>query len=328
MPEKCSVTSVVKMDGKLYVTAITANDFASFTYDINKEQWAYLPKLPIYYFVLVAVQSKKQLLAIGGTHFKGTMIYGTMSNKVMLLDEKYQKWDIQYPNMPTARCSITGICYHSTVVVAGGITDWGDLENWSLTRKVEVLHINDSSLVDSHWTMVEQLPHVIYGAIPVLCNDQLYISSAVDYIHPEDNNTFTVLTASVPKLLKSSNTSSDNSLWSKLPDIPYSSSSLVCYQGHLITFNGYRLVEQPNPVRKLLPIIYMYNPETVSWDCVGYVSCGYLLGRAVCIENKILFVGGLTNPYNKYNNNDVIHKNLQLELKTVVHKLHPSIITY
>ena len=324
MPAKCWVTSATEMDRKVYVSAITSAGFAPFMYDINTEQWSPMPVLLKVYFVLVAVHSKKHLLAIGGS------IGGILCDEVFLWEQEHKRWVMQYPNMPTPRCSITGICYHSTVIVAGGITHW---EQWTLTRVVEVLHINDISPSDSYWSTVEQLPHGIYAAIPLLCNDTLYISSYID-LH---FNTFTILTAPVPELLKSNNnnsssSSSSNSLWSKIPDAPYSSYSMICYQGRLITFTGIHLVEEPNRskiVHKLVPMIHIYNPDTLSWDCMGYISCKYALGRSVCIgDNKILFIGGVTGSYDHYFSTNWIQENLQLELRAVVNKLHPSIITY
>ena len=283
--------------------------------------------------MLVAVHSKRQLLAIGGKHV-GILSSRRLSSRVFLWDEQFREWILQYPNMPTPRCSVTGICYRSTVIVAGGITC---LEPWTVTRVVEVLHINDSSLSDSHWSTVEQLPSVIYAAIPLLCDDTLYISSYIDF-DDHHNNTFTVLTASVLNLLNSSNNnSSGDSVWNKLPDVPYSSHSMICYQGRLITFTGFNLAEEQNSEPtfsencKLVPVIHIYNPDTMSWDCVGDVSCGYALGRSVRIgENRILFIGGLTGTYihNHYFSDNWINENLQLELTPVVHKTHPSIIPY
>ena len=323
MPEKCWVNAVTKMDGIVYVSAMTSNGFPPFMYDINREQWSPMPMLSSAYFVLVAVPSKKHLLAIGGS------TRGTMCDEVFLWEEKHKKWVIQYPSMPTPRCSITGICYHSTVIVAGGITHW---RPWTVTRIVEVLYINDVSPADSYWGTVEQLPHGIYSAVPLLHNDNLYISShATDF----QANTLTVITTPVPELLRSnsiSSSSSSNSLWSKLPDAPYSSYSIICYQGRLITFTGIHLAEELNRseiVRKLVPMIHIYNPDTLSWDCVGYFSYKYALGRSMCVgDNKILFIGALTGSYDDYDSTNWIHANLQLELRAVVNKLHPSIITY
>ena len=314
MPEKCCVTSVTEMDGKVYTTAlVSGHRFVPFMYDINKKRWSPMLTLSgVSYFVFVAVHDKKQLLAIGGSTLGG------MSSKVFLWDEKHSKWIMQYPDMPTPRCSVTSICYHSIVVVAGGITHW---DPWTLTRVVEVLHINDDSLSDSYWSTVEQLPHAIYGAIPILCDDNLYISSVVDYVNPQDKNTLVLLTASVSKLLEGNNydKSADDSLWNKLPDVPYSSYSIICYQARLITFTGFCLAEPAAKVLKMIPKIHIYNPDTLSWDCVGYTTCGYVLGMSIHIgDNSILFMGGITGSYNVYNSYNWVHENIQLEL-TAVH---------
>ena len=318
------MTSVAEINGKVYVAAINLSQFSSFMYDINNGQWSPLPILPKTYYNLIAVHSKKHILAVGGSKGKQT------TNEIHLLDEEHQDWIIQYPNMPTSRFSITGVCYHSTVIAAGGVTQW---DPWTLTRVVEVLHIDDRSLSDLQWSTVEQLPYFIYGAIPLLCNDDLYISSFFDYSNLQDNNTLTIFTVSVPQLLKSTQTDTvTNSVWKKMPDVPYSSYSLICYQGRLITFTGFHLVEEPirhMPILKLAPMIYMYNPNTLSWDCIGLVPCQYLLGRAVYIgDNKILFMGGMTGKYEEYSGFDWVHENLQLQLTKVVHRKRPSIITF
>ena len=91
-------------------------------------------------------------------------------------------------------------------------------------------------------------------------------------------------------------------VWSKLPDMPYSSYSINHYQGHLITFTGGRRVELPDedkPVWELVPLIHIYNADTKTWDCVGDIPHGYYLGKSVCTrEDTILFIGGLTGRHN------------------------------
>ena len=83
--------------------------------------------------------------------------------------------------------------------------------------------------------------------------------------------------------------------------MPYSSHSINHYQGHLITFTGGRLVEQPDedkPVWELVPLIHIYNPDTKTWGCVEDIPHGYYLSVSFHIrENKILFIVGLTGTY-------------------------------
>ena len=306
LPGKCWALSVVELDGKVYVSGESGRGAYTFPYmyDSNKDQWSTLPGLPYVYFSLVNVTEKKQLLAIGGVTKNDGIV--EFSNKVFLWDEKYNKWLTAYPNIPTARSLSSSISHGLTVIVAGGVTCQDPL---TITRSVEVLHINDNNLHDSYWSVVEQLPHVVYQAIPLIVNDKLYIT--VGYDKPVGSSTCNVVTASLPELLQSSNNNTSSSqVWSKLPDMPYSSYSINHYQGHLITFTGDRMIEEPDedkPVYELVPLIHIYNPDTKTWDCVGDIPIGYLLGMSVHIrENKILFIGGLTGTHDANKDDDIM----------------------
>ena len=209
--------------------------------------------------------------------------------------------------MPTARCRCSSISHGSTVIVAGGVTC---LYPWTMTRAVEVLHIKEHTwLTKSHWSVVEQLPHVVRSAISLIVNDKLYIIAGCD--KETGVSTCNIVTASLPELLQSSNkNTSSGQVWNKLADMPYASFSINHYQGRLITFSGSHLVEQPDidkPVCQSVPLIHTYNPYTNNWDCVGEIPYEYLLGAAVHIsDNKILFIGGLTGTCNANNNDDKI----------------------
>ena len=64
------------------------------------------------------------------------------------------------------------------MIVAGGVTYWNP---WTMTRVVEVLHIKEHTwLTKSYWSVVEQLPHVVRMAIPLIINDNLYITAGYD----------------------------------------------------------------------------------------------------------------------------------------------------
>jgi len=112
----------------------------------------------------------------------------------------------------------------------------------------------------------------------------------------DGDSTCDVVTASLPQLLQSSNNNtSSGQVWSKLPDMPYSSHSINHHQGRLITFTGDRLVHQAEEVFELVPLIHIYNPEIKSWNCIGENPHGYHSGLSVHVkDNKILFLGGLT----------------------------------
>ena len=305
LPVKCWATSVAELDGKVYVSGYDGKGGYPypFMYDSNKDQWSKLPMLQYAGFSLVTVTEKKQLLAIGGfTNNNGVI---KESNKVFVWDEKFKKWLTLYPNMPTARHQFSSISNGLTVIVAGGITCCNPN---TITRAVEILHINDNILHDSYWSVVEQLPFVVWEAIPVIVNGKLYIAQGCD---TSPYSTCNVVTASLQELLQSSNNNTSSSpVWNKLPDMPYSSFSINHYQDHLITFTGGRKVERPDddkPVWEQVPLIHIYNPDTKTWDCVGDIPHEYYLGKSVHIrENKILYIGGLTGTYDIGEDDDIM----------------------
>ena len=306
LPYKCWVFSVVELDGKVYSSFFYSGGGCAYTrmYDCNKNEWSLLPPLPYIDFSLVSIPYRKQLLAIGGE--VNNYEVKEPSNKVFLWDEEYKKWTTPYPNMPTARCRCSCISHGSTVIVAGGVTCCDPL---TMTRAVEVLHIKEHGVFTrSHWSVVERLPHVVRETIPLIIDDKLYIAQGYD---GSNVSTCNVVTASLPELLKSSNKNTNSSeVWNKLPDVPYSSFSINHYQGHLITFGGVHKVEHPDkskPAPLSIPLIHIYNPDTRTWDCVGEIPYGYLLGMSVHIgENKFLFIGGLTGTYNLNKDDDMI----------------------
>ena len=295
---------MAELDRRIYVTLVDNENgyYAPFMYDCNKDRWSSLPALPLIRFSLVTVPDYKLLLAIGGMVKNNHGLIET-SDKVFLWDEKNRKWINPLPHMPTARCRCSSISKGSTVVVAGGITC---CNQGIITRVVEVLHIKERNnlFTKSYWSVVEQLPHTVWDAIPLLVNDKLYIAQGYDT--DPGPSSCSIITASLPELLQCSNkNTSSGQVWNKLPDMPYSSYSINHFQGNLITFTGGYKVEQPDESKgKSVSLIYIYNTRTRTWDCVGETPHGYLLGKSVHIrENKILFMGGLTG---RHNTNDTL----------------------
>ena len=301
LPFKCFASSVAKLDEKVYAAMVhsTGAYYDVFMYDSNKDQWSTLPALPYACFSLVTIPDSRLLLAIGGMVDNNGVI--EISNKVFLWNEMKRKWTTPYPNIPTGRCYCSSISHGSTVIVVGGVTCW---DPWTMTRAVEVLHIKEHTWFSkSHWNVVEQLPLVVWDAIPLIVHDKLYIAQGFG---TESRTTCNIVTASLPELLKSSNKKTQ--VWKKLPDMPYSSDSINHYQGRLITFGGDHKVERRNedkPVYEIVPLIHIYNPDTMSWDCVGDIPYEYLLCRSVHIRgNKILFIGGFTGTTLSVNKDD------------------------
>ena len=278
-------------------------------YVAKDNRWSELPPLPHARFSLCAIPSKNQLLAIGGLQISDSVI--NVSNSVYSWNESDNRWVKSYPDMPTSRWSSSSIGYQSTVVVAGGVTC---MDPFTITRAVEVLHVNDHA----HWSVVEQLPHIVYEAVPLIVNDKLYIATGND--RGKGGSTCSVISASLPDLLQSSNDvrSTGGQVWNKIPDMPYCSYAINHYGGYLITLTGDCMVEladEDSAVCKLVPLMHLYNPDTDSWDYVDNVNHGFYLGRSIHLgPDKLFFIGGLTGKHYLGNSDDLVTTCLMLTI--------------
>ena len=278
-------------------------------YVAKDNRWSELPPLPHARFSLCTIPSKNQLLAIGGLQISDSVI--NVSNSVYSWNESDNRWVKNYPDMPTSRWSSSSIGYQSTLVVAGGVTC---MDPFTITRAVEVLHVND----DAHWSVVEQLPHIVYEAVPLIVNDKLYIATGND--RGKGGSTCSVISASLPDLLQSSNDvrSTGGQVWNKIPDMPYCSYAINHYGGYLITLTGDCMVEladEDSAVCKLVPLMHLYNPDTDSWDYVDNVNHGFYLGRSIHLSpDKLFFIGGLTGKHYLGNSDDLVTTCLMLTI--------------
>ena len=115
----------------------------------------------------------------------------------------------------------------------------------------------------------------MHDAVPL---NKLYIAMGTDTL--PGYASCNVVTVSLPELLQSNNNNTSSSqVWSKLPDMSYTSRAINHYQGHLITFTEGRLVERPdenNPVIELVSLIHIYNLNTKTWDHSPWILLGYV----------------------------------------------------
>ena len=277
LPRNRWVTSIAELDGRVYITVQdhTAAYFTPYMYSFIRNEWSSLPDLPYCNASLVSVPDHNELLAIGGCK-KNDSNKVKVSKQVFQWDEINKKWLVKYPAMAAARFSCSSISHGSMVIVAGGVTC---SHPWTITRAVEILIIKEGRLSEfrSYLITVEQLPHTVYDAVPLVVNNNLYIAGGFDKHY---HTSCSVVTASLPQLQKSNKKyTSSSQVWNKLPDMPYSSYSISHYQGHLIAFIAVSPAEQPNDSNQIQKI-YLYNPDTESWNYVSFTS-GHNWGRVI-----------------------------------------------
>ena len=293
----------VEMDGDVYISGRSqSTHFINVLhYSQANDSWSILNHLPCTHTSLAVVRSKSQLIAVGGIYPDvGDDINfeedapSKLSAKVLTWDAQIECWVNAYPDMPTARCSAIAVGHGSTIIVAGGVTGWEPTV--TSTSVVEVMTVNEIPL-QSEWITVQSLPYPSSFALPVIMGDQLYIASG----YSGDKTTCGVLTAVVSKLVTSKNNDT-LFVWEKISDLPHDSLSIGDCDGRFVVFGGKRksgTSEDGQLQYKVMSPIHLYNVETDAWDYVGHIPNEYCywLGCAVQLEqNKVLFVGGATDP--------------------------------
>ena len=293
----------VEMDGDVYISGRSqSTHFINVLhYSQANNSWSILNHLPCTHSSLAVVRSKSQLITVGGIYpdVRDDVNFEEdtppkLSGKVLTWDAQMECWVNAYPDVPTARCSATAVGHGSTVIVAGGVTGWEPTV--TSTSVVEVMMVDDIPL-RSQWITVQSLPYPSSFALPMIIDDQLYIASG----YSGDKTTCGVLTAAVAKLV---DTKKDDAIfvWEKMSDLPHDSLSIGECDGRLVVFGGKRksgTLEDGQLQYKVVSPIHLYNVETDAWDYVGHIPKEYCywLGCAVRLEqNKLLFVGGATDP--------------------------------
>ena len=250
------------------------------TYDISGKGWSQLQVCP-YVCCSLAVLNN-QLTTIGGSNL--------FTNKLMSLTTE-GKWTEQFPPMPTKRGFVSAVCTGAVLIVAGGMG-----ESYKKLTTVEVLNIENHQ-----WSTAIDLPESLQHHSATVCGDQLYMLGGEHHFIP----TKSAYTCSVSALLQtctqrslvgtlkralslSNSSSGGTGVWSKLADLPVTSSTCVTFCGQLLAIGGRDSDKKPTTA------VYMYNPSTNSWNVISHMTTARITPfAAVLPENQLMVVGGV-----------------------------------
>ena len=245
-------------------------------YNVSDSSWLQLPDCPFGTYSLTILNG--QLTTIGGS---------PLTNQLMSLTNERQ-WTEKFPPMPTKRILATAVCTGRVLIIAGG---YG--ENYRSLATVEVLNFETSQ-----WSTAANLPKPLSCYSAAVHGDQLYMLGG-------DLDDKSVYTCSVSALFQTctqstsleehtsalslSNSSSGDTVWSKLPDLPVRLSTCVTFCGQLLAVGGVDSDEKPTTA------VYMYNQNTNSWNVISHMATARRQPfTAVLPNNQLMVVGGLT----------------------------------
>ena len=174
--------------------------------------------------------------------------------------------------MPTRRCYAAAVTTRQHLIVAGG-------KSRSNLDTVEVMDIQ--TLV---WSTSASLPYPYTWASATICGDQLYMLGG---FNKKGDNTKSVLTCSLTKLLHSS---SNSSMWYRITDVPVYHCTCAVVNGELVAVGG------EDAESKTTSAIHKYNPASDSWDIISNMPTA----RAYCLvavlpPKEVMVLGGYTD---------------------------------
>ena len=278
VPAPLHAANVAVQHHKIYVTGdspVEDTMHQVYVYDINTDQWSYLPPSGHYYGIPHIIGGK--LVIIGG-RFSATK---KRTNKISTFNEDNQTWTSYYPDLLSARSKPGVVSHLEHVIVAGG--DKGD--DTPVTQDdIEIFNW----IENSHWRKVFiNLPVPMYGFKPTISDDHMIIVGYYGverfiyrgaYKIPVAN-----ITASTDKLFNSDTPTE----WTKLTVADHWCTALIPSSSPPVVVGGHQDTTTAD--------IKMYDNSNKLWKKIGSLSFARSEAAvaAVC-NNAIIIIGGHT----------------------------------
>ena len=252
--------NAVADDTAVYARLANNNVYAFTT---STSSWSQLPDSPTNDCPSVIVNL---LTLVGGYH------KGAITNKLYSLtgEGRDRKWTEEFPPMPTKRNGLTALCTGTDLIVAGGMR-----KDYSTLRTVKVM--NTETL---QWSTAADLPRPVLRAPGAVCGDHVYILSL-------ESHSKTMYTCPVSALIQSCRSSPTADVWNKVAAPPVTQTACVSILSRLLAIGG----EDSN--NKPTTAVYMYNPDSDSWEVISQMATPrFLCFAAVLPNNQLIVVGG------------------------------------
>ncbi len=259
----------VTISGKVYYGGGDCDDddgeYCVYCYDLARDNWSTLPKLPVSGFGLGVVKS--ELVVVGGLN----QSYSRSSVVHVLTNGK--NWRRSIPPILTARYSPAVVSLPTHLVVAGGSS------GTSYTSNVEIYNISTSQ-----WSEADRLPRACMNQIGTVCNNTVYLVGGFD-----GNNLNSVYAAQVDSLTSSDrqDDGSADSVWKEIANTPFYRSSAVTISGTVFAVGG--MDSKGVPTQR----VHAYSRSMDSWLYVGDLPSPVADAATVSLSpTEFLVIGG------------------------------------
>ena len=246
-----------------------------YVYDINTDQWGYLPSLSHYYGVPHIIGGK--LVMIGG-HLSATK---KVTNKVSTFNESSQTWISYYPDLRSVR-SKPGIVSHlKHAIVAGGI-----IPKTKVLDDIEVL----DWMENTHWrTVTVKLPVPMWSFELTISDNNLLIVNYSDADMYIRNDAYTIPVSNITTSPDQQDNDGIPIKWTDLTKTDHRKMALVPNLSPPMVVGG------ENETGETTADIRMYDYSSKSWKKIGsLLSARSAVAVASVYNNAIIVIGGRT----------------------------------
>jgi len=241
-------------------------------YNLTTNQWS-TPHIttPYCWFAMTALDGK--LITVGGIAKNDKVV-----KKILVL--KAGQWK-HYTEMPTARYYATAIGYQSSLIVVGGVTEWDDTDE----PTISTTELFDAT--NEQWYTCNNIPSAHSQLQAAIIDDKLYLLGG----YGEDGN------PSSDVMVASLDTLSNYKLnWQPL------SSTLLCFSAAAVLCNKFLLAvggRKSSVNNSQACEVCSLNPSSGQWECITKIPEGRSLPAVVSMDDKTVVIGG-TNMNRKY----------------------------
>ena len=241
-------------------TAYFSCDYNVYSYTVPENKWTKLPQCEYEHFAMAVINDALTTIGGRGHQRAVTNILHSLSGS---------SWEEVLPPMPTKRRHPAAANTPTHLVVAGGTL----LLSAGGTATVEVL--NTETL---QWSTARSLPDAVGYPQMTTCGGCLYLADGKSR----------VFSCSVKDLLKSTNSSDGDSVWTRLADIPVQQdSTLATLKRRVLAIGGRDRTRNPTGA------VHCFDMATNSWSVIGEIPTPrYRILTAVLPSNELVVVGG------------------------------------
>ena len=244
-------------------------------YDPHTNEWQPSIDTPCCDFAMTVL--KNELVIAGGATANDDVL-----SDVSILNPETREWKL-YSKMPHARYNATAVGYQSMLIIVGGVMPTKGVFKklasgfWSVQPTTDLLDTTSGC-----WHTCSSIPSPHIQLKAVILNNTLYVLGGADSNLKPSSKVFGTSLDDIATTHELS--------WQCLADVPFCySTPVVMHDKYLLTVGGTQQSDS-----SLAREVRALNPLNALWKQIANLPVATCLQAAVCIDNKLIVIGGMT----------------------------------